>query len=157
MQHRMKEFTLPEKDINHLLETSEVGRISTNGLDGYPYTVAVHFIYLDGFIYFHGLPQGEKLDNIKNDNRVCFEIDEFTDYLTEDLAVVCDVDSVYKSVVVRGDAEVVEDMEEKARVLKALIKKLAPQLSDMPMPEARIQGTAVVRIKPVSITGKYHE
>ncbi len=54
MQHRMKEFTMKEEDIRELLEWSDYGHISTICSNGYPYTVAVHYVYLNDKIYFHG-------------------------------------------------------------------------------------------------------
>ena len=46
MQHKMRENPLAPEGVNRLLERAMVGRVSTNGSDGYPYTVAVHFVYL---------------------------------------------------------------------------------------------------------------
>lgn len=86
MQHRMKEFTMTNKAIKNLLDRSKLGRISTIGSDGYPYTVAIHFIYLNDKIYLHSLPVGEKIDNIKNNSKVCFEVDEYTKLLVDDLS-----------------------------------------------------------------------
>ena len=96
MQHRMKEFTMKNKAIKNLLDRSKLGRISTIGADGYPYTVAIHFIYLNDKIYLHGLPVGEKIDNIKNNSKVCFEVDEYTKLLVDDLKTPCDADAEYK-------------------------------------------------------------
>ena len=60
MQHKMRENPLAPEGVNRLLESAMVGRVSTNGSDGYPYTVAVHVVYREGAVYFHGLPKGEK-------------------------------------------------------------------------------------------------
>lgn len=160
MQHRMKEFPMTEEAISALLERAVVGRISTVGEDGYPYTVAVHYIYEgtpeSGTFYFHGLPKGEKLDNIARDPRVCFVVDEFQKLLDQDLATPCNADAAYESVVARGKAELVEDLKEKERILRAIICKYLPGMAEAPMPEARIAGTAVVKVKVERMTGKYH-
>ncbi|MCQ2560453.1 MAG: pyridoxamine 5'-phosphate oxidase family protein [Clostridia bacterium] len=156
MQHRMKEFTMTTESIDALLERGVFGHISTFGQDGYPYTVPVHFVYDGGCIYFHGLPAGDKLDNIKANPKVCFETCEFNKILDENLAIICDIDSAYECAVIRGTAEFVTDMEEKTRILNKFVDKYAPHLKHVPMPEGRIMGTACVKITPESCTGKYH-
>lgn len=157
MQHRMKEFTMTDDAVNTLLKRAKVGRISTIGADGYPYTVAVHFVALDGRLYFHGLGQGEKLDNIKNNSKVCFEVDEYIRLMADDLKTPCNADAEYESVVIRGDAVVLNDFTLEKKVLNEIIRKFTPHLENMPVPDARIKGTGVVQITPISITGKYHK
>ncbi len=102
MQHKMRENPLAPEGVNRLLERAMVGRVSTNGSDGYPYTVVVHFVYREGAVYFHGLPKGEKLCNIARDPKVCFEVDELLGIRKEGVTVPCKVGSGYESAVLRG-------------------------------------------------------
>ena len=155
MQHRMKEGAMTPAEMEALLREAPVGRISTLGEDGYPYTVAVHFVYLDGKIYFHGLNAGQKLENVARCPRVCFETDVLDGVLAENLQTPCSADAAYRSVVITGDAALVGDME-KGRPLAALVEKYTPQWAHLEMPAARIRGTAVVAVTPRSMTGKKH-
>lgn len=157
MQHRMKEFTLESDKITAILEKSPVGHISTIGSDGYPYTVCVHYIMDNGCFYFHGLPVGEKLDNISRCPKVCLEVSEFTKIMNEAIDTPCNADAEYKSVVIRGDAEILTDAAEKEKMLGLIIDKYVPAMSGFKLPENMINGTAVVKITPASITGKYHK
>ena len=157
MQNRMKEFTMSCEAIDALLHRAQVGRISTIGADGYPYTVAIHFLYENGQIYFHGLPVGQKLENIIRNPKVCFETDELSGYLLDDLEIACKADTIYKSVVIQGDAAVIRQAGKKREILEKIIAKYAPQLLPLPLPENRISGTAVVEIRIREITGKYHK
>ena len=156
MQHRMKEFSMTQEQMEALLERAMVGRVSTNGRDGYPYTVAVHFVYLDGRIYFHGLLKGQKLENLVKDSRICFEVDEMAGILRDKLDTACKADTAYESVVAAGEAFLVEEIPKKGRVLRALTRKYIPDSDDLPMPETRIRNTAVVELIPARMTGKYH-
>ena len=72
MQHRMKEFSMTPEATLALLRRGQVGVLSTSGADGAPYGVPVHYLWQDGKLWFHGLPAGEKLENIARDHRVCF-------------------------------------------------------------------------------------
>ena len=130
MQQRMKDFPMTPEAVTALLKRAAVGRISTIGADGYPYTVAVHFCWDGSAVYFHGLPRGEKLDNIARCPKVCFEVSEMTALLT--------------------------DPEEKRAVFGAIVEKYLPHWADKPLPDANVKGTAVVKITPKAITGKYH-
>lgn len=156
MQHRMKESQMNKEAVDKELTENQVGHVATIGADGFPYVAPVFFLYQNGKIYFHGLKVGQKLDNIKTNSSVGFETEEFTEVIKENLDCPCDADAVYQSVVVRGRAKILEGMKEKEEILRAILKKYAPEYEKTPLPEARIRGTAVVEINPVEVTGKYH-
>ena len=157
MQRRMKEFHLSEERVNEILNFSPTGSISTIGYDGYPYTVAVHYVYLNGNIYFHGLPKGEKLDNIKREPKVCFYIYDFKKILKDGIVSPCKADCQYESVCVRGQAFIVHDINEKQSALNAIVEKYTPQFSGFNIPKEMLNGTCVVKIVIDSVTGKYHQ
>lgn len=118
MQHRMRDYPLSLEEIQKFLTESQAGTVATVGPDGVPYCVPVHFVYVDGAVYFHGLPAGQKLDYIR--------------------------------------ADLLTDLVEKERALMAIVQKYTPQLVEKGLPEARVRGTAVVKITAEHITGKYY-
>ena len=112
------------KQIDDILTHALIGRLATVGGDGYPYITPVNYVYFGGAIYFHCARQGEKLDNMARDNRVCFAVDRPLAYL--DTAFdrnlpPCEVSQFYQSVVIRGRAEIVDDLAEKVAALNALM------------------------------------
>ena len=155
MQARMKQYPLPDHRISALLATETVGRLATAGADGYPYVTPVHFVYLDGSLFFHGLAAGEKLKNIKSNPLVCFEAERMVS-LIHDPARPCDTNTEYESVIIRGDASLVDDTGRKVRVLDAIVAKYAPQHSGTPYPPAMLRMTAIIEIAIRSCTGKYY-
>lgn len=156
MQNRMKTHPLSQEQIQALLEKSPTGALSTLGPDGAPYAVPVHFAVLDGALYFHGLPAGQKLDNLKADRRVCLTVWEMEGLLLDRSGTPCDTNTAYESVVVQGTAALVEEPEDKARALNAIVGKYTPHLAGQALPENMVRGTAVVKITPTAITGKYY-
>lgn len=152
----MKKFTMDDDGIKALLKRAEYGHISTICKNGYPYTVAVHFIHDEDMIYFHGLPKGQKLDNIARCQKVCFTVDELKNIMRENIESPCTADAEYESVVIFGDAKVITDTEIKSKVLRKIVEKYLPHDPDMPIPQKMENGTAVVGIKIKTITGKYH-
>lgn len=153
MQPNMKNNQMTDSEVSNLLDRMDVGAISTIGEDGFPYTVPVNHVVVDGMVYIHGRRLGEKMDNLKRDARVCFTVWDRKGY--EDCGeLACDTTTVYECVVVRGHVEFIDDDETKSKVLLALVDKLAPGKKGMDA--KKVPPTAVYRIVPETVTGKYH-
>ena len=75
MQARMKEHPLTAEQMDCLLDAAQVGHLATLGENGFPYVTPVHFVRMNGRVYFHGLAAGQKLKNLRADSRVCFEVE----------------------------------------------------------------------------------
>lgn len=153
MQPNMKNNSMKEKEISEFLNRIDVGVISTNGEDGYPYAAPVNYVMMDGIVYIHGRRLGEKIENLKRDPRVCFTVWERTGYENCGVAA-CDTTTVYESVIIRGKVKIVDDQETKKKMLLKVVDKLMPGKTGMD--DAKIPPTAVYRIEPESVTGKYH-
>lgn len=148
----MAEELTPEEIIG-LLERCDTGVLSTIGRDGFPRSVPVNYVFLDGRVCIHGRPGGGRMEDVVRDPRVCFTVWEAAGY-EECGPDACNTATVYESVVVKGRMEVVGDVSEKTRVLSALVDKIVP--GDRTMDPARVEATAVYRIIPVEVTGRCH-
>jgi len=133
--------------------------LATNGQDGYPYITPLNFVGLEGNIYFHCAPKGEKLDNLRRDPRVCFEVDVPLSYLDIGLdpsRPICNLHQYYHCVIIRGTATAVSDSALKVAALNALISKhehtedFTPVTDDM----SAYKACEVFEVKPVSISAK---
>lgn len=153
------EMRSPEK-IAELLNTEHVGRVATIDSDGYPQVIPMNFAYMDGSIYMHSHTRGEKLDNVRRNPRVGFEVDKEFEFLPsyfEDPRDASLADTLYVSVVIKGIAMIVGDRAEKAAALNALMAKYQPEGGYEPIrPEMDVVGhVAVIRVTPESMRGKY--
>ncbi|MDR2040171.1 MAG: pyridoxamine 5'-phosphate oxidase family protein [Bacteroidales bacterium] len=151
----MKRHQLTEAETEILLTEASVGRIATNYENGYPYVVPVHFVYLEKKIYVHGLIKGQKISNILSDPKVGFEVDEMGDLTFGDNP--CDTNTIFKSVIILGDAVLVNDVDVKIKALRAIVQKYTPQLSDQEFPEKMIKATGIIEISIKEVTGKYYK
>lgn len=156
MQNRMKTHRLTGDQISALLARAPVAALATLGADGAPYNVPVHFAPLEGKFYVHGLPVGEKVDNVRRSGLVCLTAWEMEGLLLPQGPEPCNVNTAYQSVVVTGTARLLEDGAAKAAALAAIVAKYTPQLSGAQLPPAAVKGTAVIEITPAAITGKYY-
>lgn len=158
MRRKHCEITDPQ-EIGRILGSTTIGRLATNGADGYPYVTPVNFVYHEGNIYFHSAPKGEKLDNLARDFRVCFEVDIPLAYL--DAAFSPDrgvgrLHQLYHCVIIRGDARVVPDGPLKIAALNALVSKhergSKHEVVNEGMPGYK--ACKVVEVRPMSVSAK---
>jgi len=150
---RAKKEILDKEQIRHILQTAHVGRLGTMGKDGYPMIKPLNFVHDGEAIYFHGAREGEKMEDIRRHDRVCFEVDVPIRYMpaTDD---PCRAFYLYQSVIVRGRTTILESPEEKRRILAALMEKYQPEGGYGEFPVEKIAATAVVKISIEEITGK---
>jgi nitroimidazol reductase NimA-like FMN-containing flavoprotein (pyridoxamine 5'-phosphate oxidase superfamily) len=152
MRQAKKEI-LDRNLIVELLETCHVGRLATVGPDGYPMVKPVNFASEEGRVYFHSAKTGEKIDHITRDSRVCFEVD-LPIALVKTRSTPCRAEYLYRSVIIKGRARVVEDGEERLHGLSLLMKKYQPEGGYSDFPEEKMQITAIVRIDVEEMAGK---
>jgi nitroimidazol reductase NimA-like FMN-containing flavoprotein (pyridoxamine 5'-phosphate oxidase superfamily) len=144
-----------EKEIQSRAEMEAViakARICRLGLaDGEePYIVPVCFGYGDSRIYIHSAPEGRKLDIIKKNPRVCFEVE--ADVTLKEAPEACSWSIAYKSIVGVGTAVVVGENKEKKAALKIIMKHYSQ--SDYSFEDTDLSGLAVIRIDIRWMTGK---
>ena len=139
--------------IRELLRTCHVGRLGTIGRDGYPLVKPLNFAYQDSRIYFHSAREGEKLDDIRRDNRVCFEVD-LPVALVKTRDIPCKAEYLYRSVIIKGRAHILEVASDRALGLELLMKKYQPEGGYAEFPEDKMNLTAVIRIDIEEMTGK---
>ncbi len=125
MRRKHSEIT-DAKEMIRILTSTNIGRLATLDTEGYPYITPVNFVFHEGCVYFHCAPEGEKLDNLARNSRVCFEVDVPLAYLQVDFNPErnpCRTHQLFHSVIIRGTARVISDGELKTTVLNALVAK----------------------------------
>ncbi len=152
MRQSKKEIKDKEVIID-LLHTCHVGRLGTVTGSGYPMVKPLNFVYHEGKIYFHTAKEGEKVDDIRRDNRVCFEVD-LPIALVKSTGSPCKSEYLYRSVIIRGRAHVVEEQAERMDALKKLMGKYQPEGGYGEFPEEKLKITGIVRIDIEEMTGK---
>jgi nitroimidazol reductase NimA-like FMN-containing flavoprotein (pyridoxamine 5'-phosphate oxidase superfamily) len=146
--------------VKEFLNDEHVGRISSIDDNGYPQIIPMNFVFLDDAVYMHSHVKGEKLDNIKRNNKVGFEVDRELEFLPsyfEDPKNASLADTLYISIVIKGIASLVSDREEKTLALNGLMKKYQPEgMYDPIQSNMRVlDGVAVIKIIPEILHGKY--
>ena len=115
-----------------------------------PYIIPVCFGYERGALYFHGSLKGRKVELIKKNNKVCFEMD--IDAELEKSEDPCKWAMKGKSVVGVGRASILEDDGEKSHALRLIMGHYSE--GDFSFPKPALDSVSVVRVDISSITGK---
>ncbi len=146
--------------IREFLSEEHVGRISTIDENGYPQIIPMNFAFVNDAVYMHSYPKGEKLDNIKRNSKVGFEVDKELEFLPSYFSHPTDAsqaDTLYISVVIKGQAMLVENDKEKTIGLNGLMKKYQHEGGYEPIKpnDLVLDEVAVIKVVPESIKGKY--
>ncbi|MDA8214588.1 MAG: pyridoxamine 5'-phosphate oxidase family protein [Nitrospiraceae bacterium] len=94
------------------------------------------------------------MEDIKRDNRVCFEVDLPIAYVKGTAADPCKAEYLYRSVIIKGKAYIVEDKDERIFGLKCLMRKYQPEGGYGDFLEEKLNITGVVRIDIEEMIGK---
>lgn len=148
MRRKDKEIT-DKGQIMGILERGKVCRVAFFD-DEFPYMVPVCYGFDGTSVFFHGFNGGKKMECLRKDPRICFEVEE-------DIEIVSDPDPCewtlkYRSVVGFGKAAVLEDPEEKRTGLDVVVRQFAGR--ELPFPAQAMAEVAVVRIDIQSMTGR---
>ena len=116
--------------------------------DDEPYVVPVNFGYERDVIYFHSALEGQKVEIIKKNNKVCFSVigNEEIEYNGDRCKVK------YRSVIGTGRAHILEKNKEKVHGLQSIMRHCIGY--EYSFAEDRLDLTLVVRIDIDSMKGK---
>jgi len=146
--------------IIEFLNQEHVGRICSIDNDGFPQIIPMNFVFLDGAIYMHSHIRGEKIGNIKNNNKVGFEVDRELEFLPSYFTHPTDAsqaDTLYISVVIKGTGIIVNDRSEKTLALNGLMEKYQPEgrYEKLTPDMAVVDEVTIIKVMPGTMRGKY--
>ena len=145
--------TDPEQ-IRHILDSGKVLHLGLSVNDE-PYVVPMNYGYAweDGklVVYLHSAVRGKKLEMVQANPRVCFNID--CDRMPFEGRVPCQYGMVYSSLMGRGTAAIVEDVEEKKRAMTLLMKTQTGK--DFTFEDRLVTIVTVIRIDVSEYTAKH--
>jgi len=116
-----------------------------------PYVVPVNFSYKDECIYFHSAKTGKKLDIIKENNNICFEIDIDNELVQQEK--ICNWGCKYYSIIGFGKAYLIEDNENKRNAMDVISGHYSGK-EKHEFSEEALNRVVVIKIEIESMTGK---
>ncbi len=148
---RRKEQEIIDEDVlESLLAKALVCRIGLAD-NNVPYIVPVCFGYANRCVYIHSSSHGKKIDIIRRNDQVCFEIDVDVELVQGDTP--CNSSVTYNSVIGYGRASLVESYDEKRKALDIITAHYLG-VDDRDYPKPLVNVTSVIKIDVETMTGK---
>lgn len=143
---------MSKEKCEELLPFEDYGRLATVGADSVPYITPVNYVCRDNAIYIHTKFNGRKLENIRHNPRVCFEVSSKVSLYTSHRA--CGFSMRYWSILVTGKAEEIGEISLRRTAIDALMEKYGRGFEFTPVTDEELSGVNVIRISIEEITGK---
>jgi uncharacterized protein len=139
-----------KEEIEAIIEKAQICRIALSD-NNTAYIVPMNFGHKDNCLYFHCASEGKKLEILRKNNAICFEmdIDNHTVKFTDNL---CSWGTKYRSVIGFGQAFFIEDAGQKSNALNIIIKHYGGNRHDFSQKE--LGKVVIFKIEISSITGK---
>ena len=144
--------------IEEIIKNADVCRLALAN-DNIPYIVTMNFGYINNpgqILYFHCANAGRKLEMIRKNNFVCFEMDiDHQIYAGEvkDVRNGCNWGMKYKSVVGYGNISIISEKQAKKTGLNCIMNHYTDE-KEYFYDEAVLANTTVLRLDITEITGK---
>ena len=147
---RRKEKEIQDRaEIEAVIRKADICRLGLS-VDNQPYIVPLNFGFEGDCLYFHTDQVGKKIDMIRQNNSVCFELDvDCTPVRAEN---PCDWSMKYQSVVGYGTASFLEDPNDKRRALDVIMEHYSGRQGEYP--ENLLDRLAIIKVDIDSMTGK---
>ncbi|MBC8015333.1 MAG: pyridoxamine 5'-phosphate oxidase family protein [Sporomusaceae bacterium] len=148
----MPQKQLSDSEARDFLIKERSGHLATCTAAGTPYITPLNYMYHQGNIYFHCAHEGLKLDNIRLNNQVCFEVSRVDKAVSGALA--CQYSTRYTSVLLFGSAHIVADPSRKTELLNLFTERFAEGRSFPPIDNKAASHVTVVEIAVDRMHGK---
>jgi len=150
-----REFTITdEQQLRDILDSAKVLRLGL-AVDNVPYIYPMNYGYRmeEGrlTLYLHSAAKGSKLELLRANPDVCFELD--CDHAPFEGRVACQYGLSYSAISGRGRAVLVEDVEEKMEAMRSLMKTQTGK--DFSFNERLVSIVSVIRVDVSEYTAKH--
>ncbi len=151
MRRKEKEIT-DLKEIEAIIKKAEICRLGL-AVNNTPYIVPVNYGYEDHCLFIHCAKTGRKLDMIRRNNRVCFEMDVDAEIKDKENSP-CEWSSSYRSVIGYGRAFIIDRNDEKKKALDVIMRHYSGQ-KNFEYKESSVENVGIIKIEITEIIGKH--
>jgi nitroimidazol reductase NimA-like FMN-containing flavoprotein (pyridoxamine 5'-phosphate oxidase superfamily) len=137
---RKKDLIMNNEEMLEFLKTENVGHLAMKNPDGSPYIIPINYAFTDNKFVLHCASKGQKIENLKLDNKVCFEVAKRDDLVT-------------KRVIAFGRVRFIDDFEMKSKLLYEFTAVFTNN-REFSLAEKAIKRTCVLVIDVEHMTGE---
>ncbi|AKL95052.1 putative flavin-nucleotide-binding protein [Clostridium aceticum] len=137
-----------EKEVKDIAEIEEILRradICRLGLcvDNIPYVIPMSFGYRNNCLYLHSAKEGKKIDMMKANPKVCFEVEVGTKLVKKDMA--CNWGMKFISIIGLGTARFIEERSDKKEALDIIMSQYSEDKS-FQYSDEQIEAVTVIEV-----------
>ncbi len=138
-------YTDPTKAAE-VIDKCDVCYIGMIDQENKPYVLPFNFGYEDGIVYLHSAPVGKKIDVLKSNPDICVTFSTDHQLFNRHEQVACSYGMKYKSVLITGRVEFIDDYNQKVRALNIIMRKYAGK--DFTYNEPAVKNVAIYKVIP---------
>lgn len=148
----MKKIKLDKKNEIEEIILSSNGVCSLSMIDnGKPYCIPMNFGYDSGIIYFHGAPNGRKIEVLNNNPDVCVSFYSNAELNVRHENVACSYSMKFKSVLAHGKISFVDDVKEKQRIMNIIMKNYSGR-DNFVISKPALENVNMFYLEPTEVT-----
>ncbi len=133
-----------------IITKSNIIRIAIN--DGeYPYIIPFNYGYYENSFFIHSAKKGKKIDLLKINNKVGFEIDFLNQIITHEIS--CEWTTKYQSIIGSGTIEIQDSLDDIISGLDIIMKHHGKE-GENRYNEANLKNIVILKLSPISMTAK---
>ena len=147
---RRKDREIEDKqEIEEIIKSASICRLGLSYND-LPYIVPMNFGYKDNCLFFHSAKEGKKLDIIRENSNICFEIDIETKIIKNKKP--CNWGMEYKSIIGFGHAYIISDFSAKKEALNTIMNNYTTR--NFEFNEKAVNSVEIIKVEIQEISGK---
>lgn len=159
-----KVFEINDKElVNEIIDNTEFGTLAICK-DNKPYSVPVNYVAINNEIYIHGKKKGKKIEIMQENSNASFSIVEsysiLPSYFSTDDKRANPATHMYKSIIIDGHIEFIDDYNEKVNALEFLMQKYQKEGGYIPLNDdiykKIINATCIYKLVPSEVSAKFH-
>ena len=149
MRRKEREIT-DHTALEEILHKARICRLAMSA-DDQPYVIPLCFGYRDRTLYIHCAQEGLKIDMLKKNNRICFEVDGDHELVRGESAFEWGMKG--RSVIGFGRAHLINDPEGKTRALDVIMEHYGAK-GPFAYKNKGFQKALVIKVEIERLTGK---
>ena len=149
MKRKEKEIT-DITQIEQIISKATVCRLAMSD-NNKPYVVPISFGYENNTLYFHSAHEGKKIDILKKNSQVCFELDIYEEFVPGEIA--CKGTMKFKSVIGYGKASIINADQQKRQALDFIMKQYS-DADEFQYSDKSVADCLIIKVDIESMTGK---
>ena len=134
-----------------ILGQSHICRIGMIDRDGLPYVLPFNYGYKDRSLYIHCALAGKKIDLLRLNPKVCFEIEDSARIVKDEVA--CKWATAYRSIIGYGTVSILTDLSQKQKGLELIMNHNGWE-GPLVLDPKKVDSVLILQLHIESMTGK---